>query len=293
MKRGLAAALLAGILLSGCGGAPEAPVTTEPTEQSAHQELTAESATFNPKTDMRIDLPQLGLENVLVRDCVSNVSVEEAVSGDVYLLADDGAGSRRDGHYLLVAAEETVTAVDLWKIGETDCVTGEIAVADVDGDTDKEIIVQEAVDFFGGAGQYRSWVFDYKDGKLQELFCSVKNGDLTDTGFSVKLLENRQFEIQNSITGYREIFTVTNKQDLYFEGWYNKDGTVIDRDLWVDSFLGFKPVDVDGDGVWELECTQYTSLFSHADFFGWAHSVMRYNAETRSFQIINAWFVVE
>ena len=197
MKKLFAIILAVSLLLCGCGAVPETVPTdgTAPTEQRNHQSLTAENGAFDREKDLRMDVPQIGLTNVFVRDCSPHIWLDGDVWGEVYLLADDRMGYYKADHYLLVTTKDSFAAVDLWEENTAGNLGGEITTADVDGDGDEEILVQETVDAFGGAGQYRSWVFDYKDGEIKEMFCSVKNGELVDTGFSVKLLEKKQFEI--------------------------------------------------------------------------------------------------
>lgn len=58
----------------------------------------------------------------------------------------------------------------------------------------------------------------------------------------------------------------------------------------VDSFYEFVPQDVDGDGVYEIKGQQYTSLVGDADGIGIANTVLKYNQEKATFEVVDASF---
>ncbi len=163
-------------------------------------------------------------------------------------------------------------------------------LCDVDGDRYNEIVIQQLVGISGGAGQYHSCIFKYENDSLIKIFDSV-TGNKFDTGFSSVLKDNYKVEISNAITGY-EIEIDYYKNSIY----YNDDGTVIEGQNgtdWAmfDSFREFVPEDIDDDGTYEISCLQYSSLCGHADYIGDARSYLKYNNDSKQFEVIKADFI--
>lgn len=50
---------------------------------------------------------------------------------------------------------------------------------------------------------------------------------------------------------------------------------------------------LDHDGVYEIKCCQYTSLYGHSDFVGSAVSFLKYDKEKSAFIICDAYFEAE
>ncbi len=175
----------------------------------------------------------------------------------------------------------------------TESYDGDITLCDFDGDGDMEILLQETVGITGGYGTYLSRVFDFKNGELVELFSSEEEtGDLFDTGFSITILENKEFEIKNVFTNDSQVFHLGDRPEEYYGFWYNGDGTPRTQNIMVDSFYEFIPQDVDNDGVYEIKGRQYTSLIGHADGIGVANIVLKYNKEAAKFQVVDASFAL-
>jgi len=170
-------------------------------------------------------------------------------------------------------------------------------IHDVDGDGREEVIIHQDVDMFGGAGQYRTMVFKITDNELKELFKSPTDGGLFDTGFRSSFLDGCNFQINNIYTGYSETFDFRNYDSK--ESFWDEKGHPYDWDdwdgwdgswLWVDSFCYLNPIDIDNDGVFEIACEQYSCLIDHSDYIGEAKSILKYNAETQVFEVVDAEF---
>ena len=260
-----------------------------------HQTLSKESAEFNSDFMMRIDLPEVGLENVYIRQVSGRIWLSEDVVGQVYLIGDDrygGAMSTSD-YYLLVTTGDKMYVKDLAHPVLSDAAMGaDLYFADLDGDEDKEIILHETKDAFGGAGQYHARIYDFSGG-IEEIFSSYDpTNNIFDTGFSSTLLKDNMMRVENSFTGYSTTFEVKRENEEYFtQWWYDEEGNPSDWSMGIDSFNRFEPRDVDKDGVSEILCRQYTSLFSHNDYVGSAVTVLKYNTETKEFYVFDAEYV--
>lgn len=244
-----------------------------------HQRLEKTEAYFDFEDTMRIDVPKIGLENVFVRQLEGNIKISADSFATVAILSDNRyeAYNHIPDNYLVVIADEKIVAIDLTSWEEQFSLGGEFECADVDGDCDAEFLVQENIGLSGGAGQYLSRVFDFKDGKLIEIFSSDTETGLYDTGFSIRILDGNKYEIKNKFTDYCEVFSFEEER-------INKG------ELALDSFYKFEHCDIENDGVYEIRCCQYASLLDHSDFVGTAVSVIKYDKEKSVFVVTDSCF---
>jgi len=156
-------------------------------------------------------------------------------------------------------------------------------LGDVDGDGIQEILVHSNTGGIGGYGLWYTWVLKVENDQIQTLF---ENFNEFDTGFDYRFLEGYQMEITNRITGYRLVFDVKEDHKKYLD--HAKE--LPDDEMMIDPFYVFEPTDTDGDGVSEILCKQYTSIFGHADYTGNACSVLKFNVETQTFEVVDAWY---
>ena len=56
------------------------------------------------------------------------------------------------------------------------------------------------------------------------------------------------------------------------------------------SLRGITCKDVDGDGISEIICKQYSYYSYHNDYAGTACSVLKFNNQTQAFEVIDAWY---
>lgn len=247
---------------------------------------------LNADNEIRISIFDVGLENVLICDASAReIHLGGEDIGQVFLLGDDHRYTApMMDHYLAVVIGEKTILKDLVAYEGHFNLAGNMEVCDVDGD--HEILLQQTVGMSGGAGSYLSRVFDYCDGEMLEIFSSdnIFKKYSNNMGFSCTLLENHEFRIDNEITGYSEIFHMENRPEEYFKWWYDVNGKMYQREILVDSFYEFLPIDIDGDRVYEIACRQFVSLIGHSDGIGCAKTVLKYNTATSDFEIIDASF---
>lgn len=289
--RVLSLVLLMFFLLSSCSFNESENIETEYRE---HQEIKSDIITYNDDEMFRISLEEAGLENVLIKKVFSHADLDDSDGySNVYLLADDRFGERTPcDYYLAIVFDGKVYLKDLAKWENQFSLAATIELHDFDGDGDNEILLQETIDMFGGAGQYLSRVLDFENKEFKEVFSS-REGDGTklNTGFSIKILKNNQFKIKNSFTNYSETFSFQNKTEDYLKYLYDEKGEPIEQTILVDSFFEFAPKDID-DGVYEIVCRQYVSLIGHTDHIGNAKTVLKYNNNTDLFEIIDTEFEI-
>lgn len=293
-------ALLMIFSLFACGEADASPSNTASDTESSkdefyrdHQQLTASKADFDADAMLRVDIPEVGLENVYIRQVTEKTLLDTDIVGRVYLIGDDryGGSMGTSDFYLLVTANDKLYIKDLSRenLGSAS-MGGTLYFADFDGDKDEEIILHEAKGMSGGAGQYLARVFDFTEDGIKEIFTSYDEEMYFNTGFTCKIMKDKKLRVDNNFTGYTTTFEVIRKNEEYFTGWYDEDGNPKDIELWVDSFNRFEPEDTDGDGISEILCRQYTCLYGHTDYIGDAVSVLKYDNDTNKFYVVDAWF---
>ena len=163
------------------------------------------------------------------------------------------------------------------------CPESELFLGDVDGDGINEIFVHHHTGGVGGFGSWCTWVLKVENDDILVLFANYNE---FDTGFESQLLDGYQLEVKNSITGYTLVYDVKDKYGEYIDN----STTRPDLSFYLDSFYVFEPKDIDGDGISEIQCKQYTSYFGHADYMGSACSVLKFNKEAQTFEVIDAWY---
>lgn len=222
---------------------------------------------------------------------IENSTVEETKvlsKGKVSLLSkniyDDSIFAE---HYIIV---NTGSATPVMALGGDYSIN--LSYYDVDGEEGEEIIVQQTTGATGGAGSYRSSVLKITDNEIKTIFSSDGLNPYNN-GFSSKVEAPFTVKIINEFTDY-ELSLDYKDSEGYIGGVFDKKGYPIQDsgydEVMFDSFYEFNPVDVDNDGVYELECLQYSSLYGHADYIGTAKSVLKYNSKTKSFKVIDAKF---
>ena len=159
----------------------------------------------------------------------------------------------------------------------------ELSLADVDGDGLQEILVHDNTGGVGGFGLWRVWVLELEGEEIRVLF---ENYNEFDTGFESRFLDGYQLEVSNYITGYRLVFDVKENHRRYYE----ESGEVPSDGIMTDPFFEFIAEDVDGDGISEIICKQYTSIFGHSDYTGTACSVLKFSKDWKTFVVVDAWY---
>lgn len=236
------------------------------------------------------NLSKIGSENLYIGITKEwNITTNDLKPRFVYLLCDSGNyGENNICHdsYLVVETDSKILFKDIAISSYGDS----LYVCDVDGDEIDEIILQQTVGMTGGAGQHSSYVFKVVNDEIQEVFNS-STADLYDTGFTSCLKNDFKLEVQNKFTGYVEILDF-GKKSQYIGVYFNEIGKVIcNATIWCDSFREFIPTDIDNDGIFEITCLQYVSLYSHADYIGDAKSVLKFNCDTQKFEVLESEFI--
>jgi len=295
------------LILSACNMETNNSQTSDGTKNDSdsvgvrdHQSLTS-NAILNPNLSannwMTIDLPEIGLKNLTFGRIAEGYVTKKDMPLPVYIFCDYARYDNRVYHYsyLAVATDSKILFKDLADGYDSGSYEDILYVLDVDGDGIDEIVVQQNVGMSGGAGQYLSRIFKVVNDEIREIFNSTMldpSGDgwsVFDTGFTSEFLNGYKLKISNTITGYSTIIDISKK---YIDDFFDENGKG-KRNISIscDSFMEFKPEDVDGDGVFEIACLQYVSLDGHSDGVGYVKSILKSNPQTQKFEVIQTAFI--
>jgi hypothetical protein len=187
-----------------------------------------------------------------------------------------------------------------------DSLFSEFSLADIDGDGYEEILMHHHTSGNGGFSSHDTAVYKLEVDKLIKLFSyptedySDYYGDYKrpdfDTGFTLTLSDGWTHTIENKYTGFSLTFQrITRGEYPYFD----EQGNITDYKENTDEVLGvdhslyiFKPIDVDGDGVFEILTAQYTSLWGRADGIGSAYTILKWNTNNSTMEVVKAGFWV-
>ncbi|MCL2503620.1 MAG: hypothetical protein FWE94_03300 [Coriobacteriia bacterium] len=280
----------------------DTPANNNPSTASIewHQDLTATELPYRNNW-FQADLPKVGLKDIAIGETAEGrfSTVNSTSPRFVHLLCDyaeDGENSTYHDSFLAVETDSKILFKDLSSDNDSGSYGDTLYARDVNGDGIDEIIVQQTVGMTGGAGQHLSRIFKVADDEIQEIFNSLTaNLDDAgyDTGFSSILQDGFKLEVQNRFTGYSKTLDLSSKEQ-YIGVYFDETGKAIgDGMIRCDSFMEFTPEDVNSDGVFEIVCSQYASLYSHADYIGDAKSVLRFNPKVQRFEVIKAEFITE
>ena len=163
---------------------------------------------------------------------------------------------------------------------------------DIDGDKTDEIIFMVDNGGNGGAGSHTTYVWKVTDEGFETLM--ALNGYVTyfDTGFEFELQASFKLLVKNRHTGYSRTIDFSNRSG-YIGAVYNEMGNpAVTWTAYHDCFYYIVPCDIDNDGVYEIECTAYTSLYDHADGIGDSICTLKYDRNSKSFKVVDARFEV-
>ena len=171
-------------------------------------------------------------------------------------------------------------------------------LADIDGDGQDELLMQHLIGITGGAGAYETDVYRLSDSGMTKLFGSPDQEDDScfDTIFSLHLSEGFTHTVQNNYTGFHTSFTrEASKETPYFdaEGNLTDDGRENNETDWLNAdpyFYLFQPIDVEGDGIYEIMTAQYTYLYGRADGLGAAYTLLKWDSGMERVYIGKAGF---
>lgn len=189
--------------------------------------------------------------------------------------------------------------------GETSCTVlcdgsyaDDWSLADINGDGCDELLMQHVIGITGGAGAYETDIYRLSNNGISKLFGNLddETDRYFDTLFRLHLSEGYTHTVENASTGFRTSFV---REGADSTPYFDENGNLTDeaRDYNETELLDadpyfylFQPVDVDGDGAYEIMTAQYTYLYGRADGLGAAYTILKWNNSMGGFYISDAGF---
>ena len=297
----VAALALFSILVAGCSSGDYKQPDENKTEESSIKQNETESSKVSfekipnivsSKTLIsfeegdEVDVSDLGLQNCKIVKR-KKLNFKDREPSYVYIIGEfTDVLKDKFNAFLAVEYEEKLFLGEI----QNECLEIEMNIADVDNDRTDEIIIHQMIDCFGGAGQYISLIIKFSDNQFFEMFHSGTDEEFFSSGFSSEFLKDKKIKITNKFFEYQEVFDLSQRYDNSF---FTEEGKGRFGELICDDFFYFYPEDVDNDNFFEIVGWQYASLTNHADGFGYAKSVLRYNLKTGVFDVVDGEFLFD
>lgn len=142
----------------------------------------------------------------------------------------------------------------------------------------------------GGSGALTfNYIYSFVDNQFKELFDFNQYNEQNQ--YAVNFLDQYQVRVQSLATGNSFLITIRDRGADYLAQIYDEDGRLKEAtEGMADGVSGFYPVDMDRNGVYELQAYQRISGLYHADSFGYIINTLQWDGE--KFTIWQQWFAL-
>lgn len=109
--------------------------------------------------------------------------------------------------------------------------------------------------------------------------------------YTVTYLNHYRVKVKSTATGQTYLIDLSGRDDEYLSQIYNTDGILKNPvQGWADGVSGFYPVDINRDGVYEVQTYQKLSGLYHADSLGYMINTLQWNKH--QFTILQQWLAI-
>lgn len=109
--------------------------------------------------------------------------------------------------------------------------------------------------------------------------------------YTVTYLNQYKISVQSLATGQTYLIDISGRGADYLSRIYNEDGMLKEPITGMaDGVSGFYPVDMDRDGVYEVQAYQKISGLYHADSFGYVINTLQWDGQ--KFAIWQQWMAI-
>lgn len=152
-----------------------------------------------------------------------------------------------------------------------------------DGVTDMLISIDS-----GGSGAITfNYIYTFVHNQPRKLFDF--NQYNKQNQYKVTYLDQYKVRVKSTETDNSFLITIQNRSADYLSQIYHEDGTLKEPTYGMaDGISGFYPVDMDRDGIYEVQAFQQMSGLYHADSFGYIINTLKWDG--RKFAIWQQWF---
>lgn len=162
-----------------------------------------------------------------------------------------------------------------------------VKLIDFTGDGIKDIFI--SIDS-GGSGAYTfNYIYSFIDNVAKKRFDFNQYNEANQ--YSVSFVDQYKVSVQSPATGQSFLIDISERNADYLSQIYNKDG-ILKQSVqgMADAVSGFYPVDLDRDGVYEIQAYQKISGLYHADSLGYIINTLKWDGQT--FTVWQQWLAV-
>ena len=162
-----------------------------------------------------------------------------------------------------------------------------IFLGDFTGDRIPDILV--SIDS-GGSGAFTfDYVYSFVNNEAKKLFDFDQYNK--ENQYTVNYLDFFKVSVQSPATGKSYLLDISDRGAEYLSQIYYQNGKLKQPVTGMaDGVSGFYPVDLDRDGVYEIQAYQQISGLYHADSFGYIINTLKWNGQ--KFSIWQQWFAL-
>lgn len=142
----------------------------------------------------------------------------------------------------------------------------------------------------GGSGAFTyNYIYSFVNNQARKLFDYNQYNE--ENQYTVTYLDYYQIRVQSLATGQTFLLAIDGRGAEYLSQIYNQNGTLKEPITGMaDGVSGFYPVDMDHDGVFEIQAYQKISGLYHADSFGYVINTLQWDGQ--KFAIWQQWLAI-
>jgi hypothetical protein len=160
-------------------------------------------------------------------------------------------------------------------------------LGDFTGDRVQDILI--SIDS-GGSGAFTfDYIYSFVGRQARLLFDFNRYNEQNQ--YTVTYLDQYKVRVESPATGRTFLIDISDRGSEYLSQIYNTDGT-LKKPIqgWNDGVSGFYPVDIDRNGVYEVQAYQQLSGLYHADSLGYVINTLHWDGT--KFAIQQQWVAI-
>lgn len=160
-------------------------------------------------------------------------------------------------------------------------------LGDFTGDGVQDIMIR--IDS-GGSGAFTyDYIYSFVHRQARLLFDFNRYNEQNQ--YTVTYLDQYKVRVDSPAAGRTYLIDLSDRDSEYLSQIYNPDGT-LKKPIqgWADGVSGFYPVDIDRNGVYEVQAYQQLSGLYHADSLGYVVNTLQWDGQ--KFAIQQQWVAI-
>ena len=142
----------------------------------------------------------------------------------------------------------------------------------------------------GGSGAFTfNYIYSFVNNYATKLFDFNQFNEQNQ--YTVRYMNYYKVQVQSIANDQTYLIDISNRDADYLSQIYTEDGTLKKQvDGMVDGVSGFYPVDMDRDGIYEIQAYQKVSGLYHADSLGYIINSLKWDGQ--KFTIWQQWLAI-